>query len=158
MVEELADEAGARERKERKAEGEAVPLPAPQLCIVAAHDEADHIAASMLARLLAPEHVQTLLLPRNILAAEVIQHVTGSDAKAVCISAVPPQAASNAAYLVKRLRQHAPQMKVVVALWCGDESVESTARRLRGAGADEVACRLPEALEKIRLVAPPGAA
>lgn len=153
MVEELGDEARARE------EGARAPIPAPQICIAAAHDEADYIAALMLARLLAPEHFRALLLPKDILAAEIVGGVAKSDATAVCISAVPPQAAANAAYVTKRLRQHLPQKRVVVALWCVemDPAFEGTATRLRKAGAEAVASRIPDALEKLRSVAPPGA-
>jgi hypothetical protein len=105
--------------------------------------------------LLAPEHFQALLVPQDILAAEAIDQVGGSDARTVCISAVPPQAAANAAYLVKRLRQRLPQKKIVVALWCIEGDLAAAKRRLQSAGAEEVACRIPEAIEKLRLVAPP---
>lgn len=155
IAEELADEAMPRELKAVEA---ATSVLAPQICIIPAHDEADYIAAVMLARLLAPEHFKALLLPQDILAAEVIDRVVELDPKAVCISAVPPQAASNAAYIAKRMQQRLPEKKVVIGLWCADENVEAIARRLRTAGADEVATRLPDALEKLRLVAPPGAA
>jgi predicted PurR-regulated permease PerM len=155
IAEEVADDEMAREPQEK---GAAASIPAPQVCIVPAHDEADYIAAVMLARLLAPEHFRTLLIPQDILAAEVIERIEKLDPKVVCISAVPPQAASNAAYIAKRVQQRLPEKKVVVGLWCADENVETTARRLRNAGADEVATTLPQAIEKLRLVAPPGVA
>jgi predicted PurR-regulated permease PerM len=136
----------------------AAPVPATRVCIVAAHDEADYIAAAMLARLLASEHFEALLLPQDILAGEVPDKVAATGAKAVCISSVPPQAASNAAYIAKRLRQRLPEHRVVVALWCGEENIDNTARRLRHAGAEEVACRFSDVLEKLRLVAPPAGA
>lgn len=152
IVEELGDELGAKEESRAKE-----PAP-PQVCIVPARDEADHIAAMMLARLLALEHFRTLVLAQNILAAEAVEEVARTQARAVCISAVPPQAVSNAAYLAKRLQQRLPGRRLVVALWCGDDGAfEHLARRLRGAGVQEVAARLPDALAKVRLVAPPAA-
>lgn len=155
IAEELADDAKARDKDAGQA---AVQLPAPQICIVPSTDKADHIAAVMLARLLAPEHFAAMLLSEDILAAEAVDRIAASDARAVCISAVPPQAAANAAYLAKRLRQRLPGMKILVALWCDEANPESVVRRLHAAGADEVAAQLPEALAKLRLVAPPGAA
>lgn len=155
IAEELGDEAKAKdEARDRKEGTEPADVPTPKVCVVPAHDEADYIAAVMLARLLAPAHFEALLIPRNILASEVIDRVAAMECGAVCISAVPPQAASNAAYIAKRLQQRLPGRKVVVALWCADDNIEPTARRLRNAGADEVASRLPEALEKLRTVAP----
>ncbi|HYD58481.1 MAG TPA: hypothetical protein VEB41_16365, partial [Burkholderiales bacterium] len=154
IAEEIADEIRARERAEAPP---VAPVRAPQICIVPAHDEADYIAAVMLARLLAPEYFEALLFSKDLLAAEVVERVASCDATAVCISAVPPEAASNAAYLTKRLRRDVPQKKVVVALWCVEGDIEPVARRLRSAGAEAVASRIPEALEKLRLVVPPGA-
>jgi hypothetical protein len=124
------------------------------LCIVAAHDEADYIAGLMLARLLAPEHFEALLVPKDILASEVLDRVAGIGCKAVVVSAVPPSAAANASYLAKRLRGRFPQQKIVVALWNASGNLERITGRLRAAGADEVATRLPDAIERARLVAP----
>jgi hypothetical protein len=68
----------------------------------------------------------------------------------LCISAVPPSAAANAAYLCKRLRSRFPQQKIVVALWHADGNIERTRQRLLDAGANEVVTRLPDALERLR--------
>jgi predicted PurR-regulated permease PerM len=152
IAEEVADEMRAKEAAQAPA------IKAPKICIIPAHDEADHIAAVMLARLLAPEHFEALLFPQDLLAAEVVERVAKSDATAVCISAVPPEAAANAAYLTKRLRRDVPQKKVVIALWCVEGDLDPVARRLRAAGAEAVAARIPDALDKLRLVAPPGTA
>lgn len=159
IAEELGDEARAKEEGGAKEGGAKARVPAPQVCIAPAHDEADYIAGVMLARLLAPQHFRALLLPKDILASEAVEAAAKTGARAVCISAVPPQAAANAAYLAKRMRQHLPQKRVLVALWCveRDPAFASAAARLRKAGAEDVADRLPEALEKLRSLAPPGA-
>jgi glycerophosphoryl diester phosphodiesterase len=85
----------------------------------------------------------------------VLDRVAQACDKAVCISAVPPSAAANASYLCKRLRRRFPQQKIVVALWNAEGNLERVQRRLHEAGADEVVTRLPEAIERARLVAPP---
>lgn len=150
LVEEVAEEMGSEEGARAPA------IRVPKICIIPANDEADSIAALMLARLLTPEHFEALLFPKDLLAAEVVERVAKCDATAVCISAVPPEAAANAAYLTKRLRRDVPQKKVVVALWCIEGDLEPVARRLQACGAEAVVARIPDALDKLRLVAPPG--
>jgi predicted PurR-regulated permease PerM len=125
------------------------------MCIIPARDDFDQLAGSLLARRLAPEHFSALMLPQDLLAAEVLDRVAETCDKAVCISAVPPSAAANASYLCKRLRKRFPAMKIVVALWMADTNLEHLTQRLRDAGADEVVTRLPDAVERARLVTPP---
>lgn len=128
--------------------------PRVPVCIVPAHDEADAIAAAMLGRVAAIEHYEPIVLAHDRLAGELVEEVAASRAKAVCISAVPPAAAANAAYLCKRLRLRCPGHKIVVALWRANTNLPSLVERLRAAGADEIVTRLPEAMERIRLIAP----
>jgi predicted PurR-regulated permease PerM len=128
--------------------------PAPALCIVPAHDEADYIAGLMLARLLAPEHFEALLAPKDILTSETLERIAVTRGKAVLVSAVAPSAAANATYYAKHLRSRFPQQKIVVALWNAGGNLERVTGRLRAAGADEVVTRLSEAVERARGAAP----
>jgi hypothetical protein len=128
------------------------PAPAspPEVCIAPAQDDADYIAALMLARLIDPAGYQAFLMPKEMLAAELLDRVAERSCNPLCISAVPPSAAANAAYLCKRLRSRLPQQKIVVALWHAEGNIERIKQRLLDAGADEVVTRLPEALERLR--------
>ncbi len=129
------------------------------LCIVPAHDDADFISARILARAMVPEHSEARLVSEEKLAGEIVEEVAASGAQAVCICAVPPAAAVNATYLCKRLRRRLPpEQKIVVALWHANTNLEPIRERLHAAGADEVVTRLPQALERMRLVAPQGVA
>lgn len=134
-------------KKEREPDGSLI-------CIAPARDEADFIAGTIFARLLAAEGFRARVLPGGLLISELVDHVVETGAEAVCVSSVPPSAASAAGYVCRRLRQRLPQLKIVVALWHAEGDLERARRRLREAGADEVVTALPEALEKIRLVAP----
>jgi hypothetical protein len=156
IVEEL-EEKHEQEGKEPAAEAP-VRTPSPAICLVPAHDDADYIAAAMLARALGPEHYRPHVIPHEKLAAEMLEEISQHCDKAVCISAVPPSAVANASYLCKRLRRRLPQAKILVALWYAEGNPERVKRRLHEAGADEVVVRLPEAIERIRLIAPQGAA
>lgn len=157
VLEELEEEKEGNEGQEGKNEEAPAPVAFPGVCFVPAHDEADALAAMMLSRVMQPELYRLHLLAHEKLAAEILDEVAAHCDKAVLISAVPPSAASNASYLCKRLRQRFPQMKIVVALWHAEGAVERAAARLKHAGADEVVTRLPDAMERIRLIAPHGA-
>ncbi len=158
VVEEL-EEREPEEKVEGKDERKKPPaVAAPAVCLVPAHDEADSVAALMLARAIAPELYRPYIVPHEKLAAETLEEIAAHCDKAVLISAVPPAAGANASYLCKRLRQRFPQLKIVVALWHAEGNFERVAARLRHAGADEVVTRMPEAMERIRLIAPHGAA
>jgi predicted PurR-regulated permease PerM len=138
--------------------GEGAPAGAAHahaLCIVPAHDDADQVAGVMLARLLVPEHCHALVIPRALLAAEILDRVAETCDQAVLVSAVPPAAATNSSYLCKRLRNRFPQMKIIVALWNAEtDNLARATERLHASGANEVVTTLSSALERIRLVTP----
>jgi predicted PurR-regulated permease PerM len=119
--------------------------PRAQVCIVPARDEADHLAGAILARALPGAQ----LLSAESLAGETLEQVGQEGCSAICISAVPPHAASHAAYLTRRLKKRFPQLRIVVALWTS-EAGERIKSRLTDAGVDEVATRLDEAVSHLR--------
>ena len=125
------------------------------VCLVAAHDEADHVAALMLAKLLPP--AQTFVMGAPALAAEIVQTVTQKQCKAVLISAVPPNAAHDAGYLARRLRRQLPDTKIVIGLWGADQNNGSARERLLKLGVNEVLTRISEAPDVLRQLADAGA-
>jgi predicted PurR-regulated permease PerM len=145
MMEELRD----KETSDKEPTGSLPEAKRADLCIVPAHDDADHIAGMALARLLVKESLRPELLHAS-LTGEVVDKVVGKCEHTVCISAVPPNAVAPASYLCKRLRQRFPEMKIVVALWGANGRLERTKQRLTDAGANEVATTLAEALDQVR--------
>jgi predicted PurR-regulated permease PerM len=121
----------------------------PPVCIVAAHDEADHVAGQALGRMLAPGEFSARLLPYPLLAAEILDLVAEQACKVVCISALPPRATLHAAHLCKRLKHRFPELKVLVALWTSGNTDKARAR-LAEAGADTVSTGLSETVEQLR--------
>jgi len=115
------------------------------VCIVPAHDHADDVAGAMLARLIPGAQ----RFPAGSLAAETIDKVDEQGCRIVCISAVPPRAASHAAYLVRRLKQRFPSKRIVVGLW-STETIDKVKPRLLEAGADDVLTRLADAATQLR--------
>lgn len=104
-------------------------------CVVPAHDEADLVAAQILAR---------------ASGARLANNVDEALCPLVCISAVPPHAATHAASLARRLRRRLPETRIVVALWSSAGDPSRAIDRLRQAGADQVVTRLPEAIGALK--------
>ncbi|HEV3008707.1 MAG TPA: AI-2E family transporter [Burkholderiales bacterium] len=157
IIEDVEDRKAMKEEAQRKAEeGEAksaVPgAPAARgavaLCIVGAHDEADHLAGLAFARVLAPADFDAQVIGFPVLAGEIVDRVAESSAKIVCISAVPPQAAIQAGYLIKRLKSRLPEAKVLVVIWTSEDIARARAR-LGEAGADKVVSSLPDAIAQL---------
>jgi predicted PurR-regulated permease PerM len=126
----------------------AASMPPARVCIVPARDEADELAGAVLARLLPGSRV----LSAASLAAETLEQVGESEHSAICISAVPPHAASHAAYLARRLKQRFPKLRIVVGLWTS-EGIDKIKPRLLGAGVDDVATSLAEVASQLRQLA-----
>jgi predicted PurR-regulated permease PerM len=118
---------------------------AAHVCILPARDQADELAGAMLARLLPGAQ----LFSAKSLAAETLEQIGDGACRVMCISAVPPQAASHASYLARRLKKQFPKLRIVLALWT-NEGVDKVRPRLLGAGIDEVATRLPDVLAQLR--------
>ena len=108
----------------------------PGVCIVPARDEADEIAGAMLLRLAPGAH---------IVAADTVQDAC----RIVCISAVPPHAASHAGFLARRLKKRLPNARIVVGLWTA-ENVDRLKARLSAAGVDQVFTRFTDVVAHLK--------
>ena len=153
LVEYLEDRSQPKDEVEAKLKN-VVHRPAPPVCIVGVRDEADHVAALVLARMLEAPDFNPHVISHPLLAADTLDELERKACKVVCLSAVPPHAAAHAGHLCKRLKGRFPDLKVVVALWMSEGSDKLEAR-LRDAGVDVVVTRLPEALEQLRQLTVP---
>ena len=124
---------------------------AAPLCIVPAHDNADHLAGLMAARLLPA--AQTVVLAPPAAAAEVSETVAQKHCAAILISAVPPHTAHHAGYLARRLRRQLPGVKIVVGLWGAGEQLAHAKERFAKLGVDEVVSTVSQAAEAVRQLA-----
>jgi predicted PurR-regulated permease PerM len=122
------------------------------LCIVAAHDEADHLAALALARLVPVDEWHAQVIDYPVLASEITGKVAASRAEIACISAVPPHAVMQASYLAKRLKSQLPQLRILVILWTSEDTARAQAR-LAEAGVNETAVDASGAIERLRQLA-----
>ena len=112
------------------------PAPTGQVCrIVAAHDDADRVAAQMLAR---------------VLPSRVTDLDAQDDSSTIVVSAAPPQAISHAAYAARRLRGKHPGARIVVALWAAEGDLARPSERLGHLGVDAVVARVADAIKEVQ--------
>jgi predicted PurR-regulated permease PerM/methylmalonyl-CoA mutase cobalamin-binding subunit len=121
------------------------------LCIVPAHDEADHLAGQMVARLLPSAQAAVIAPPAQ--AAEVAETVAQKHCGAILISAVPPHTAHYAGDLARRLRRQIPGVKIAVGLWGAGESSDRMKERLAKLGVDDVVTTVSQAADTVRHLA-----
>ncbi len=154
----IVEELGERFRKSNDASGnivETVSLNDPfsnrgiVLC-VPAHDDADEIAELMLAQLLEHRGVPSKVVSAATLSGEMMDIVSSESIATVCVSAVPPLAATHARYICKRLKPKFPDLKIVVGLWQTNEISKKTQDRLGATGIDRLVGSLSEAAEELK--------
>jgi predicted PurR-regulated permease PerM/methylmalonyl-CoA mutase cobalamin-binding subunit len=121
------------------------------LCIVPAHDAADHLAATMVARLLPAAQAAVLAPPAK--PSEVADTVAQKRCGAILISAVPPHTAHYAGDLARRLRRQVPGVKIAVGLWGAGDGADRIKDRLAKLGVDEVVTTVSQAADTVRQLA-----
>ena len=106
----------------------------PVVCVPAS-DQADEIAATMLAQILEAAGHKTLLLPSSALTPELLARFAQEPQTSLCISALPPFAFSSARALYQRLHAELPHNAIVIGLW-GSQIDPNLLRRRFGMASD----------------------
>ena len=156
---ELVDELGTKAKQLREDSQTAdvlqvVPLADVRVLCLPARDEADEITGMMLGQLLEAKGVPVVLVSTQSLSGEMLLQVSEEQPGVVCVSALPPLAATHARYLCKRLRPKFPTLKIVVGLWQTKGSTKKAETRLLETGIDQFVTTLAEATEQlVQLVA-----
>ena len=125
---------------------------APIFCLPA-RDEADEIAGLMLCRLLELRGIAARVASTGMLHGEMIEQVKAESFSVVCVSALPPFAATHARYLCKRLRPRCPELKIVVGVWQTTAAAKKTQERLAEIGVDKVVTTLGDAADELERLA-----
>lgn len=146
-----------RDLRENLEEGETEPAEAPSgdetkqakvLCIPA-KDEADELAAQMLAILLGQRNVQVKALSAKTLLTEYLDEVEKNNTSIICVSCVPPSGLRHARYVCKRLRSRFPELKIIVGIWNSPEEIPAVKERLLPVAVESVVITLQQAAEQI---------
>ncbi len=122
----------------------------PVVCIPAS-DQADEIAATMLAQVLEAAGHKTLLLPPSALTPDLLRRFAEEPQTTLCISALPPLAFAAARTLFERLRSQLPDNPILVGLWRSQTAPDLLRRRFgMSSEIDGTASTLAEAMRKIQ--------
>jgi predicted PurR-regulated permease PerM len=112
-----------------------------------AHDEADEIAAAILAQLLEQAGYATITLPLGSSFQTTLSLIEPTQNDIFCISAVPPFAFSPARTLSRELRVKFPGVKVVIGIWGFAGETKRALLRFQPSPPDKFVRSLAEAIE-----------
>lgn len=127
----------------------AAPIRTNPVVCVPASDQADEIAATMLAQLLEQCGHKTLMLPAAALAPEILSRLAEEEDTILCVSAVPPFAFAHARTLALRLRESVPENRIIVGLWNTSGDKDALRERFGHARPYMVVTTLREALAQV---------
>jgi len=119
-----------------------------------AHDEADEIAAAMLAQLLEQAGRATISFPLGSSSENMLGIVEPSANDIFCISAVPPFAFSHARTLNRQLRTKFPHSKFLIGVWGFNGDFERAVQRFKPWPPDKFVSNLVDAIAYLHPPAP----
>ena len=125
------------------------------LCLPA-KGEADEIVGVMLARLLERRGYRVTLPGASALTSEMVRLAASSKADAVVVSALPPKAALNVRYVLKRILASHPGGVLLAALWRNTRDLAKSG--IGDVPAARVVTTLAEAQDRLDELTPPAAA
>jgi predicted PurR-regulated permease PerM len=88
-----------------------------RLLCIPAHDQADEIAAAMLAQLLDQRGCAAVSFPGGAELDQMLHMMVPEAGDLICISAMPPYAFTPARTICRRIRSHFPEVPVIVGIW-----------------------------------------
>jgi predicted PurR-regulated permease PerM len=91
-----------------------------------ARDEAEHVAAELLAQTLDPHRWEVKVTGDETLASELVELVEAFRPAVVVIATMPPGGLSHARYLMTRLRPRFPDMQLLVGRWGCEDNIPQT--------------------------------
>ena len=129
---------------------EASPLPGPREPLrvlgYATNGVADEVALTMLAHALDGLPILVEMTNTRLLASELVSLVRTQNVSVVCLADLPPSPPSKSRYLVKRLHDALPNLRILVGRWGPPALADESTQTLRDAGATLVATTLAETL------------
>jgi predicted PurR-regulated permease PerM len=152
IIEEVCEAGGFEGRQavsNREGEPAGIPSTFSVLCLPG-RDEADEIAAMLLAKVLRTEGIQATFISVIALASEMVELVERHKPDVVCISALPPSALTHARYLSKRIRARFPDLPLLVGLWNAHGDLARAKERLEIGEDIKVVSSFAQGLEDIR--------
>jgi hypothetical protein len=154
LVDDMCELATARDAGREADDAEDQPSsersPLRVLC-VPLRDQADDIAAAMLAKLLVREGIVIEQSAVASLTGELVDLVEELKVDLVVLSIIPPLPPRSSRLLCRRLHDRYPQLPVVIGYWGGGKAEEI--RRRLADNESEVFTTLSDAVERVRAIA-----
>ena len=148
---ELLTDAAQSIRREHPPSGEltdaaAVPGPRESLRVLgyAVNSASDELALTMLARSVDDLPITIETNSTRMLASELVAMVQALGVSIVCLADLPPSPPTKTRYLVKRLHDALPEVRILVGRWAPPALADESTQALRDAGATLVASTLAE--------------
>ncbi len=120
----------------------------PVVCVPVC-DQADELAAVMLAQLLEEKGHKTLLLPPSALTPELLARFARDTHTTLCLSALPPFALEPTRSLYGHLRAALPRNRIIVGLWGRDAVPEALDSRFPLLMGDAIVTTLAKAVDTL---------
>lgn len=147
---ELVTEAGEQVREaEQDARKDAPPGPdgpiEPRLTLLAwaANNGTDELALAMLTKVLDDLPV-AISMRSKLMASEMVDVAHREGIAAVCLADLPPRSPSRTRYVTRKLREQAPQLRIIVGRWGPAEYADASVEPLIRAGASHVSPSLSD--------------
>lgn len=131
----------------------AVPVVPVDVLAYPANGLADAIALEMLAQLLDADAIQLDVTSGRLMTSELIDLARTRGARLVCIADLPPSPPSKTRYLVRKLHDALPDVRILVGRWAPAELADEDRATLADAGAHHVAATLLETRDQLRSLA-----
>ena len=122
--------------------------PFPVVCL-STKDQADEIAATMLAQLLERDGNRALMLPLAAISQEVLERLAEEPNNVIAISALPPFAFSRSRAMCQKVREVLPNNRIILCLWRNGVDPVRLKERFGSTRPDSVTTSLAAALEQI---------
>ena len=117
----------------------------PIVC-VASHDEADELAAMMVAQLVERAGRHTLVLASSALTPEILERLGQDGDTAVVLSALPPFAFAHTRGLCQQIREFLPKSLLVAGLWGTEGEPDEIRSRFGKSRPTAIAVNLQQAV------------
>ena len=129
----------------------------------AANGVADELALAMLAQSLTDLPIVIEIVNERLLATQLVSLVRKQGVSVICMADLPPSPASKSRYLIKRLHDAMPELRILIGRWSPPAMADESTQALKDAGATVVASTLAETrqyleglVEIVRVPAPDG--
>jgi predicted PurR-regulated permease PerM len=133
------------------------PAPGPgsgRILCFPANDEADEIAAAMLAQLLEQAGRAVMSFPLGSSTEGMLSVVEPTGSDVFCISSIPPLAFAHARSLGAKLRAKYPRTRILVGIWGYSGDPDHALRRFGPSCADQMVTSLAAALDYLDVPRP----